>query len=166
MARINQNLSDVSDEDMGGGGWTAWPQGDYRMMVIGSEYKATKAGDGHYLNLKLVCLDGEQNGKEKYDILVLEHPNPDTTKIARAKLKELAIAVGHPTPDQVDESEDLHGVPMQVYITRKKAKDPQYGDGQGFENRIAGYSAAEERKASPPQASRQTARPLTDEPPF
>lgn len=157
MARINQNLSDITEDDMGGGQWTAWEQGEYRMMVVGSEYKATRNGDGHYLNLELTCLDGERHDQKKFDILVLEHPNQDTTKIARAKLKELAIACGHPSPDHISDSEELHGIPVRAYITKKKSKDPQYGDASGFENRIAGYKACEETARSAPAARPQAA---------
>lgn len=168
MARINQDLSGVSEDEMGGGGWSAWPQGDYRMMVVGSEYKPTKAGNGHCLHLELVCLDGEHRDQKKFDVMTLEHPNEQTTQIARAHLKELAIAIGHPTPDYVQDSEELHGQPVIAYITRKKSKDPQYGDSQGFENRIAGYKATEAGQAAPPPRQRPNggAPPLSDEPPF
>jgi len=146
MARINANLSDIGDDDMGGGGsWSAWPQGDYRMMVTASDYKPTKARNGQMLKLEMVCLEGEHQGQKQFDNLVLEHPNPDATKIARVRLKELAIAVGHPTPDLVEDSEALHGKPFLVYITKKKAKpeQEQYADSQGFENNVAGYKACE-----------------------
>lgn len=164
MARINQDLSDIGDEDMSsGGGWSTWDQGDYRLMVTASEYKPTKAKTGHMLKLEMVCLDGEHQGQKQFDNLVLEHPNPVTMNIARVRLKELAIATGHPTPDMVEDSDALHGKPFLAYITRKKAKpgQEQYADSEGFENNITSYKACDEGGPAQAQAPSQAA-PLTD----
>ena len=144
MVRINQDLSDIGEEDMGGGGgWTAWPQGDYRMMITGSEYKATKAGTGMMLVLEMACLEASRQGVKKTCWLVLQHPKADTMRIAKARLKELAIATNHPTPDQVDESSDLHNKPFLAFITKKRSDDPKYGDDQGFANDFAGFKSCE-----------------------
>lgn len=168
MVLINQDLSDIKDDDMGGSGsWTAWPQGDYRMMVTASEYKPTKARTGNMLVLEAVCLEGSHQGAKKTCYLVLQHPKPDTMRIARVRLKELAIAVGHPTPDHVDESNDLHNKPFLAYVTKKKATDPKYGDTQGFANDFAGFKACnggEVAQAPPPSGSGGGAPP--DDIPF
>lgn len=168
MVRINQDLSDIGDDDMGGsGGWTAWQQADYRMMITGSEYIPTKAGTGNMLVLETVCLEPSLQGEKKTCRLVLQHPNADTMRIAKVRLKELAIAVGHPTPDQVDESSDLHNKPFLAFITRKKANNPKYGDSQGFTNDFAGFKACEvggTAQAPPPPSSGGGAPP--DDIPF
>ncbi len=168
MVRINQDLSDIGDDDMGGsGGWTAWPQGDYRMMITGSEYTATKAGTGMMLVLEMACLEPSLQGQKKTCWLVLQHPKADTMRIAKARLKELAIATDHPTPDQVDESSDLHNRPFLAFITRKKSADPKYGDGQGFTNDFAGFKSCEVEgtaQAPPPPSSGGGAPP--DDIPF
>lgn len=144
MVQINQDLSDIKDDDMGGsGGWTAWPQGDYRMMVTSSAYKPTKKGTGMMLVLDMVCLEPSHQGQKKTCWLVLQHPKPDTMRIARVRLKELAIAIDHPTPDQVDESSDLHNKPFLAFVTKKKSDDPKYVDSQGFANDFAGFKACE-----------------------
>ena len=154
MVQINQDLSGVKDDDMGGsGGWTAWPQGHYRMMITASEYKATNAGTGMMLVLEMACLEAGLQDQKKTCWLVLQHPKADTVRIAKARLKELAIATNHPTPDQVDESSDLHNKPFLAFITRKKSNDPKYGDDQGFTNDFAGFKACDvggPAQASPP----------------
>ena len=159
MVRINQDLSDIKDDDMGGsGGWTAWPTGDYRMMITGSEYKPTKAGTGMMLVLDMACLESSLQGQKKTCWLVLQHPNADTMRIAKARLKELAIATDHPTPDQVDESSDLHNKPFLASITKKWSDDPKYGDDQGFTNDFAGFKACGDGAA--PQAPPPSNSPL------
>ena len=170
MVRINQDLSDIGEEDMGGGGGgnrPAWAQGDYRMMITGSEYKPTSKGTGMMLVLDTVCLEPALQGQKKTCWLVLQHPNADTMRIAKARLKELAIATNHPTPDQVDESSDLHNKPFLAFITRKKSDDPKYGDDQGFTNDFAGFKSCESggtAQAPPPSSSGGGAPP--DDIPF
>lgn len=162
MARISLDLSDVNDDELGSSGaWSAWEQGEYRMMVIQSEVKDTKAGNGKFLNLKLVCLDGEHEGDHKFDILMLEHPSDVATRIGRARLKELALAVGHPTPDRIEDSEELHGIAVNVFITKKPAKDAAYADREGFENKVTGYKMDGARGNPTPTEvrSRATAKP-------
>ena len=169
MARINLDLSDVKDDEIGNGGrggWSSWAQGDYRMMVIESEVKDTKVGNGKFLNVKLVCLDGEREGDHKFDILILEHPSEIATRIGRARLKELAIAVGHPTPDRIEDSEELHGTAVNVYITRKLAKDEKYADSEGYENRVAGYKAIAARGNPTPTEARARANAKPSDIPF
>ncbi len=161
MARINADLSEVKDEEMGGGGgWSAWEQGDYRFMVEASEYNQTKAGNGMCLKLELVCLDPDYSGDKQWVYLTLEHPNPDTVRIAKAKLKELALAVGHPTPDTVVDSDDLHGIPFLGYVTKKLAKPDRakYADKDGYENEVVGFKRADDGTA-------QVSSPSQDAPP-
>lgn len=156
----------VTEDDMnsGGGGWEAMPAGWYRFMVESSEYKPTNAGNGMCLHLSLRCLDQEHLSAEKRDFLTLEHPNADTTRIARAKLKQLAIAVDHPTPDLVGDSSDLHNKPVMVKLGVEKAKDPQYGDRNGMQNRVFAYKSiadyrAENAGSGKPSAPRQATAP-------
>jgi hypothetical protein len=151
MPRLNQNLSDVDPNDANGGGWSAFPDGDYTCEVDASEYKRTAAGDGMVLKLKIAMLDDGLRGKFFYDNITLEHPNSDTVRIARAQLKQLAIAVRHPNPNMVEDSVELHGIPMIVELVRQRAKSAKFGDSEGFENRVKGYRMIGTPASAPPQ---------------
>lgn len=136
MAQINQDLSKVEVDEGSGGRWAVWPAGDYRMMVTESEFKQTRAGDGQCLHLKLERLDG---GGYLMDFLTLKHPKEIVETIAKAKLKELAIGSGHPDPNRVGDSEELHRKPVTVRIGVELAADEQYGDKDGNQNKVICY---------------------------
>ena len=138
MPRLDQDLSDVQDDDMQGGSWRALPDGEYACEVVESDYRRTKAGNGMVLKLKLEILEPEYRSRHFFDHMTLEHPNADTVRIARAQLKRIALAVRHPTPNLIGDSVELHNVPMMVKLTREKAKG-NFGDADGYENRVMSY---------------------------
>jgi hypothetical protein len=166
MPKINQRLDDVKDEDMqGGGGWHALEDGDYPFMVTASEYKPTGNGKGMCLHLSVQCMDPRYQRSRWREFLTLEHPNAQTVTIARAQLKQLAIAIGHPNPDFVEYSEDLHNKIFTAYVIARPADDPKYGDVDGLQNRIAGYKP---RDGAPPtrrEEPRSQRSASDDEPP-
>ena len=139
MPRLDQDLSDVQDDDMQGGAWRALPDGEYACEVVESDYKRTKAGNGMVLTLKVEILEPEYRNRHFFDHMTLEHPNADTVRIARAQLKRIALAVRHPNPNLIGDSFELHNVPMLVKLTREKAKSG-FGDANGYENRVMSYS--------------------------
>lgn len=136
MPQLNQDLSGVTEEDMGGGSWRALPDGEYTFHVTESEYKETQAGNGMVLKLVWECITPNVSAR-LWDFLTLEHPNEQTTSIARARLKEAAIAVGHPNPDYLKASEELHHKPAVLKL--KRVVDKKYGDSTGHKNEILGY---------------------------
>jgi hypothetical protein len=149
MAKLGSggDLSGVRDDDMyREGGWKAMEPGWYRFVCKESAYKSTSRGDGMCLHLHHICLDPQYHGQEKRDFLTLEHPNPETVRIAKAKLKELAVAVGHPTPDAVTDSDELLRLPFMAQVYVEKAPDPKYGDIDGNQNKIGGYRSCQDPK--------------------
>lgn len=160
------DLSGVTEDDMKGGSWKALEPGTYRFMVEGSDYKETKKGNGMRLGLKLTSLESNYPNAKLYEYLTLVHPNPDTVKIARAKLKALALAVGHPAPDHIARSEELHGIPMLVKVGRKKAQEG-FGDANGFDNYVVDYfpmsAASSGSAASPPAYTPDDIPPPSDD---
>lgn len=136
---IGQDLRDVRDEDMNAGGWTALPDGEYVMIVTASDYLKNKRGDGHNLKLAVQTVDPQYRGAKWFEFLALDNPSVDATRIARAKLKQLAIAVGVRDPNRVEDSGELHNRPFTAVVTAEAANDPKYGDRQGLQNRIKAF---------------------------
>lgn len=165
MPRINQRLQDVQDEDMNhSGGWKALDDGEYRFVVTETDYKSTRKGDGMVLWVRVQCIDPNHSRSKWTEFLTVEHPNPETVRIARAKLKSLAIAVGHPNPDFVEFSEHLHDRPFIGDVIQEIASDPKYGDVNGMQNRIAGYKPIPgARRAAPKPPVDEEPPPHTDE---
>ena len=65
------------------------PAGKYLAAITASEMKATKKGDGSYLQLEFTVLDGDCKGRKTWDRLCINHPNDLTQKIARGNLSAI-----------------------------------------------------------------------------
>lgn len=124
---------------------TPVPDGKYTAVIIGSEWKTTKAGDGRYLELKLQIRDGPHNGRLIWARLNLENPNPIAVQIAKAELSSICRAVGVMRPRN---SVDLHNKPLTISVRCKKREDT--GE---VVNEIRGY---EDEKGQGPGPSTST----------
>ena len=182
MAHLGIDLTDVTQEDLdsGGGGWLAMPEGWYRFVIQSSDYKQNHAGTGWRIGLQFHCVEPGQFAKQKlFEYLSVVHRNADTMRIARAHLKQLAIALNHPTPDQIDDTEELHGLPLWVKVIQEPEENPAYADPNGVRNRIVGYRelsdvpdgastapAVQPQAPPPPTAAPQEPTYMGEEPPF
>jgi len=167
MPRINQRLDTVTDDDMAGvGAWRAMEAGEYRFLCEASDYKPANSGDGMVLHLEHRCVEPDRYaGKQLRDFLTLEHSNSDTVRIARAKLKQLAVAIGHANPDVIDNSEELHNVIFIAQVGVETAKNPRYGDADGNQNRIVCYKPLADASGTTPTPPRpQSEAPQPESP--
>ena len=112
-------------------GFDAIPEGTYNAIIIESENKATKRGDGSYLELKFQILDGEYAGRPLWTRLNLDNPNDQAVKLAQAELSAICHAVKIMTPK---DSQELHNLPLQIEVKCKKRED----NGE-MTNEIKGY---------------------------
>jgi len=115
------------------------PAGKYVAAITASEMKATKKGDGSYLQLEFTVLDGDCRGRKVWDRLCINHPNDLTQKIARGNLSAICRAVDVLQPG---DSADLHNIPLLITVQCKKRDD----NGE-ITNEIKGYAAAESEAA-------------------
>lgn len=139
MATFNFKPSSV--EPMAPRSYAPLPNDDYEMMVTKSEIKATKAGNGHYLELEMQVISGEHSGRRHWERLNIDNPNKQAEDIAKAALAALCMAVG---VDDMQDTDQLHDIPFiaRVEIDRK---DPE-------RNRVVGYEAALETATAAPAA--------------
>ncbi len=121
------------------------PAGKYVAAITGSEMKATKRGDGNYLQLEFTVLDGDCQGRKVWDRLCINHPNDLTQKIARGNLSALCRAVGVMQPK---DSVELHNLPLLVTVKCKKRDDT--GE---MTNEVRGYARKEAAAGQPQQAA-------------
>ena len=68
--------------------------GKYDVIITEWEKKATNAGTGHYLQLKMEVTSAHGCGRLLWVILNLDNPNPVAVEIAQRELKQLGDAVG------------------------------------------------------------------------
>lgn len=128
------------------------PKGDYPAMMIESELKDTKAGDGQYLQVVWEIIDGENKGRRLFDRLNLKNKNDTTVKIAQGSLSAICHAVGILHPKM---SEELHGKPCLVKVIIEERKD-QPGT---MKNEIKGYAAIGNKPAIPTASAPTGNRP-------
>lgn len=174
------DTSEVRDEDMNQkrGGKMIEP-GWYRVALDKDETKSADWGTG--LNMEFVILDGDYEGRKLFEFLCLEHSrSEEAQRIARVKLRELATAAGHKTPEYVEDTESLYGRPIMAEVYRAKEPNEKYAEDDGKKPRIGQFlsvkrykqevegvaAPASERPAKSKPASRPAPAPEDDEIPF
>jgi hypothetical protein len=113
----------------------ALPPGDYRVQILQSEMRVTKAGTGQMLWLDMEVLEGPLKGRHVYDQLNLINPNPTAEEIAQRTLSAICHAVGKL---QVSDSEELHFLPMVVKVAVRP---------NGY-NEVKGYKPVQQTAAA------------------
>ena len=109
MAIINFKASAIQIEERSNS-FGPLPAGEYEMMIVKSETKPTKSGNGHYLELEMHVVSGQHSGRRHWERLNLDNPNQQAVKIAEESLAKLCMALNI---DDVADSEQLHD---QVFI--------------------------------------------------
>ena len=109
MAIINFKASAIQIEERSNS-FGPLPAGSYEMMIVKSETKPTKSGNGHYLELEMHVVSGQHSGRRHWERLNLDNPNQQAVKIAEESLAKLCMALNI---DDVEDSEQLHD---QVFI--------------------------------------------------
>ena len=126
------------------------PAGKYRAQIVESEMRVTKNGMGKYFWLMLDILEGPQQGRKVFDQLNLVNANPTTVEIAQRTLSAICHATGKL---QVNDSEELHLIPMRIQVGVKPPKD-----GYGERNKMRYLVPEATAQATPPRpASTQPA---------
>lgn len=106
------------------------PAGTYVVEVIESEERATE--NGRMLKLTHKVVEGEYEGRRLWNNLNYIHKSADAQRIAQQQLGALCNAVG--LKGEMDDTEELHGVPVLAKV--KITKSEKYGEGNG----ISGYA--------------------------
>lgn len=114
-------------------GFGLMPRGEYDAVIVSSERKATKAGDGHYLSLEFQVLSGEYQNRKLWANLNLWNKNDKAVQIAKGDLSAICRAIGVPTPK---DSSELHNKPLKLSVAIKKNNQTDED-----ENRIVGYKS-------------------------
>lgn len=78
-----------SDNDFG-----PLPDGQYYAMVIDTEVKQTKRGDGKYVSVAFQITSGKYKGQRIFTNFNIENPNEKATQIGRAQFKSFLSACG------------------------------------------------------------------------
>ena len=121
------------------------PAGKYLAAITASEMKPTKNGNGSYLQLEFVVLEGEYKNRKIWARLNLNNPNAVAVKIARGELSAICHAVGVLQPK---DSVEIHNLPLVITVKLKKREDTG-----SLTNEVKGYAKKEAAAGQPQQAS-------------
>ncbi len=132
------------------------PSGWYNAQIVGSEMKPTSAGDGAFLAMELQVLDGPYAGRKVFDRLNLQNKNPVAVEIAYKQLSAICHAVN---VIQVQDSQQLHGRPLQVKVSLRPASTGDDGKQYDANNEVKGYRAMENGGAVAPAGAPQGGAP-------
>lgn len=140
MAILNAQLDDVQVQE----GFDILPPGDYMVQIVDSAIK--EGGKGAYIQWTFQVI-GKPN--KLWDVMSLNNP------ISRSRLKTMAMCCGHPNPDFLRDTEDLHGKECMVHLKVEKDETGQYAD----KNRITSFKPPKRSENIPhipiPQAVQQ-----------
>lgn len=131
------------------------PAGDYKVQIVQSELRVTKAGTGQYIWLELDVLDGQFTGRKIWDNVNIINPNQQAQQIGEKILAQICQACGI---TQATDSEQFHFKPMIAKVKVQPAK----GD-YDASNQVKAYRPADGGGIQPQQpaaAPQQQAQPM------
>jgi hypothetical protein len=133
MAQLEKAFDSGQHDDMNDG-FKPIPAADYLAKIVESDYLVNSKKTGKYLKLKFEILKGEFKGRFIWTNLNLENPSQVTVEIAQKELATLCRACGKSV---IQDSQEIHGIPITMKVKIKPAKG-DYPAG----NEPAGYSPA------------------------
>lgn len=119
MASLNFNASTVEPTQS----YEPLPEDWYLVIMTKSEMKPTKDGDGAYLETELTVQEGPMKGRKIFYRLNIKNKNPVAQEIAYRQLSAICHAVG---VIQVEDSQQLHGLPFKVKVIIRKDESGRY----------------------------------------
>jgi hypothetical protein len=140
MAQLNANLTNYESET----GFDVLPPGWYHARVIDSEIK--HGNKGPYINWTYEIV-GRPN--RVWDIMSTGN------EISMKRLKSLAVCAGHPNPNYIADTEELHGKEFQVRLKIEKDPSGQYDD----RNKVIAFKPLGAGTDNPPAAAAAQAQP-------
>lgn len=129
-------------EDMGDG-FKVVPPATYKVVIVDSDVKDTKKGNGKVLELKCQIVEGAQVGNTVVDRLNIVNPSEISQKIGLSQLKNICDAIGH--KGQLTNSEQLHGKPFAIKVVIEQFQSSTSGkmlDSNKIEKRMSVGEAA------------------------
>lgn len=116
-----------------------------KVVIIGSEIKATKAGNGKMLELKYELQDG--TGRSLIDRLNIVNPSEVAQKIARGALAKIAVACGH--KGNLSDTNVLHGRPFEAKVEIEEFESNTEAGKMLKSNRVSDYRTVQAKSTAP-----------------
>jgi hypothetical protein len=136
MAQLNFDASQVAPSEA----LEAIPAGWYNAQMTASEMKPTSDGTGAYLQAEFTVLSGDYAGRKLFDRINLQNKNPVAVEIGYKTLSAICHAIG---VIQVQDSQQLHGRPLQLKVSLRAAGPGADGKHYEASNEVKGYKGVD-----------------------
>lgn len=149
MAQLNHNVDQNNAQE----GFDLIPAGVYTAIIEESEIVVPKSGQGQMLKLTYQIIDGPFKGQKLFNNLMLQHSSQQAVNIATRTLNAIGLAVG---VSQIQDSAQLHKIPMYIEVIIKNSKD--FGEQNGIKKHFSLNSLAQGQsidQQAAPQAGQQ-----------
>ena len=123
MALLNLNFTQQEVASAQSDNFAPIPAGNYTAEITRSEVKQTKDGRGSYLSLSFKILEGDFAGRLIFQNITLTNANATAQNIGREQMAQLAGACGILS---LQDSEQLHGIPVGIRVAIETDKNGQY----------------------------------------
>jgi len=145
MAHIGMSFTDEDLASTGDGDFSPLPAGEYSVTIDGADLKQTKAGDGTYINLKMIVDGPTHMGRIVFSMLNIQNPSQKSEAIGRGQLGDILRILGIQAAT-FEDTDQLLGGQMLVKLA---VKDAVYvTDERG--NKVEKYKAGNDVKAYKP----------------
>jgi hypothetical protein len=144
MAFLNRDLNGVPAEM----GFDPIPKGTYLAHIIESKDDTSK-NDDLVLKITWMILEGEHEGRKVFDQIMLTGSDK-AVAFGNRKLKTIAVASGHPNPNFIEDSEELHGLPCQIVVGVRTWEGAERNEVKDYKPASSKQPAAQPSPAAPP----------------
>ena len=153
MAMMN---TDLSHAEVQTDSFSPVPDGEYLCTVCDSKIRTTRAGD-QQLSLTYRIDAGDYKNRKVFDNFNLWSMNQQALEIAQRNLKTLATVAGHPNPNYIQDSSELHGLQFTIRIKTKEGEN--YPRHYYSKAKVQQPAAPVQQAYAPQQAAYQTPPP-------
>lgn len=164
MAQLSFNATQYSPEYGGGGGLP--PGQKYKGVIVHSSLENNKQGNGGYLELEIVVIEGPLKDQTMKDRLNLLHPNAQTVAIANKQLAAYCAVIG---VHMFNDTQELHNKPFMFDVGFQKGHEPSQEKPAGGYTEIKALYDMNGNKpgqaGAGPQNPQQAAPPPPQQPP-
>ncbi|WP_131669222.1 DUF669 domain-containing protein [Psychrobacter pygoscelis] len=123
MALLNMQFNQTEIAEAQKSDFDPIPAGTYVAEITRSEVKDNNSGSGNRLSLGLKILEGTHAGRLIFQDITLRNTNQVAEQIGRKQMAQLFHACGKLG---VQDSSELHGIPMEIKVAIRIDKTGQY----------------------------------------
>ncbi len=136
------------------------PPGTYKVIVEAAEYKATKAGNGHYMAVTFACQDPAVSGRKVWENFNLQNASEKAQKIGLGQFKRFCAAIGITGALKSPDDFNKQALGKLLWLELTTYKD----DRDQTRTKVLKYISKQEASASPPSqpAAKTASAPTPD----